>query len=254
MSSSQAPPHFATSSTLDPPHGFFSRHGGTSHAPFQSLNLSYTVGDEQLKVNHNRKKVQEALGLRTIFSVQQVHSDKILLIDEHTDSKEEPEGYDALITKLTGVGLMILHADCQPILLHAPSHGVIAAVHNGWRGSVANITGKTITKMTDEFSVNPADLRIAIGPSLGPCCGEFKSYKEELPQWMHTFQVKANHFNFWKITQRQLLDAGVQEQNIDTLAACTLCSDTYFSHRKTAGTIDRVTGRNGSVIGLPHKG
>lgn len=244
-----SPPHY-TSQLLPVPHGMFSNVGGVSSELFASLNLSYHVGDQPELVQTNRNRALESLGLRHLVSVNQVHSDQILLVEEE-HARVELKGYDAMITTLPGTGLLIQQADCQAILLWAPQSGVVAAVHCGWRGSVLGIIGKTVQCLQEQYGVAPDSLLAAISPSLGPCCAEFIHYRKELPAWMHEYQVRPNHFDFWAISRRQLLDAGVLAAHIDVAALCTCCDPQFFSYRRAAKNTDGITGRNGSIIGLP---
>jgi YfiH family protein len=245
-----APLSFYTSSLLSVPHGMFRRSGGTSSAPFASLNFSEHIGDQQERVQANRARAIEALQLPSLVAVRQVHADRVLVVDkEHPRS--ESEGYDAIISTLTGVGLLIQQADCQAVLLHAPQQGAVAAVHCGWRGSVTDIIGKTIHRLQTAYGVNPADLRAAVSPSLGPCCAEFIHYQRELPAWMHAFQVRPTYFDFWAISQHQLMAAGVPVKHIDIASVCTRCDHNFFSYRRAQQEGNGITGRNGSIIGLP---
>lgn len=241
---------YYTSSLLRTPHGMFRRTGGTSSAPFASLNFSDDIGDRQERVRANRAEALEVLQLCSMVSVRQVHADRIL-IAESTHLTGEAEGYDAIISTLPGVGLLIQQADCQAVLLHAPRRKVVAAVHCGWRGSVTDIIGKTIHCLKKTCGVNPADLRAAVSPSLGPCCAQFVHYQQELPSWMHAFQVRPMYFDFWAISQHQLIAAGVPAQHIDIAAVCTCCDHNFFSYRRARHHENGVTGRNGSIIGLP---
>ncbi|WP_028317700.1 peptidoglycan editing factor PgeF [Desulfobulbus elongatus] len=243
-------PHY-TSLLLPVPHGMFTCAGGTSEPPFASLNLSHSVGDQAERVHANRARALAALGLRHLVSVRQVHGDRILRVDDRKYFQEEPEGYDALITSLPDTGVLIQQADCQAVLLAAPAAGIVAAIHCGWRGSVLDLIGKTIHCLHAEYGIAPASLRAAISPSLGPCCAEFIHYRKELPAWMHAFQVRPHHFDFWSISRRQLLDAGVLPEHIDVAGLCTRCNPQFFSYRRARTATGGVTGRNGSFIGLP---
>ncbi len=246
----QISPSFTTSPLLSVPHGMFNGLGGVSDPPFASLNLSYSVGDTPENVRTNRSLAQQALGLPRLISVKQVHSDRILLAQEHHIGTE-PEGFDAIISTLPDTGLLIQQADCQAVLLWAPQPPVVAAIHCGWRGSVQGIIGKTITCMQQEHGVAPDSIRAVISPSLGPCCAEFINYRQELPPWMHAYQPSPNHFDFWAISRRQLVEAGIDAQHIDTAGLCTMCNDQYFSYRRAVQNSGGITGRNGSTIGLP---
>jgi len=241
---------FFTSDLLPVPHGCFTCQGGVSTPPFASLNLSYATGDNPEKVAMNRARSLKALGLRHLVSVKQIHGDHILLArEDHQD--QEVEGYDAIISDRPDTGILIQQADCQAILLWAPQPRVIAAIHCGWRGSVQGIIGKTIEAMRHHFGVDPGVLRAVISPSLGPCCAEFINYRSELPEWMHAYQARANYFDFWAISHRQLQEAGVKDAFIDLAGICTRCNLQFFSYRRAVSTADGITGRNGSVIGLP---
>ncbi|MCI5208553.1 MAG: laccase domain-containing protein, partial [Candidatus Electrothrix sp. ATG2] len=170
-------------------------------------------------------------------------------------SDQEYKNYDALITGQKGVGLLIQQADCQAVLLHDPQRKVIGAVHNGWKGSVANIIAQTIRAMQESFGTAPADLRAVISPSLGPCCAEFVHYKKELPLPFHQWQKKENHFDFWAISRWQLQEAGVCNEHIAAVGICTMCDQDFFSFRRATKKQGQpgVTGRNGSVIALTAK-
>lgn len=241
---------YYTSSLLPIPHGMFRRNGGTSSAPFASLNFSDDIGDQQERVQANRTRALQVLRLQSLISVRQVHADQVL-IAQPAHLTNEAKGYDAIISTLSGVGLLIQQADCQAVLLHAPRQEVVAAIHCGWRGSVTDIIGKTIQRLETTCGVKPADLRAAISPSLGPCCAQFIHYQQELPSWMHVFQVRPRYFDFWAISQHQLIAAGVPEHHIDIAAVCTRCDHNFFSYRRARHHSNGITGRNGSIIGLP---
>lgn len=225
----------------------FSRHGGASEAPYHSRNIGLHVGDEEERVLQNRALIKEELGLVRLVSAKQVHGDSILNVDWLPDADVEHAGHDALMTNIPEVGLMIQQADCQAVMLYDPEHGAVANIHSGWRGSVANIIAKTVTAMTVAYGTRPASLFAAISPSLGPCCGEFVNYQQELPPAFHGYQAQPNHFDFWAISRDQLRDTGVRIEQIEIAGCCTVCDGNYFSYRR-----EGVTGRFASVIGM-HK-
>ena len=231
-------------------YGFFNCHGGKSKGKYNSLNLGLHVGDDESSVYANREIVKSTMGAITLLSALQIHGTKIHVQNKPLVEDIEIEGYDALITNQIGVALMVQHADCQGVLLYDNVAGVIAAVHNGWRGSVQNILGKVVGTMIREFSSNPDNIQVIVGPSLGPCCAEFRNFDSELPGEFLKFKVNENHFDFWRISGAQLMAGGVQKKNITISGQCTLCSEDYFSYRKAVQSGDGVTGRNGSVIVL----
>ena len=225
-------------------HGCFHRHGGISPAPYDSLNVSFGVGDAEANVHHNRSLIKEALGCSTLVSAKQVHGDNVAVV-ANTHEDQELDGFDALITNEPGVALLVQQADCQAVLLYDPQNKAVANIHSGWRGSVANIIASTVATMEEAYNSDPAHLMAAISPALGPCCAEFVNYQAELPADFHLFEITTNHFDFPAISSLQLHQAGVRKEHIEVAQICTKCSDDWFSFRR-----NRQTGRFCSAIGL----
>ena len=231
-------------------YGLFARHGGTSDGPYDSLNVGVYVGDQPKTVAINRQRIQKAMQVAAVLSARQVHGQGIYCLTEPLDEDQEIDGVDALVTDIPDVGLMIQQADCQAVLLFDPKQAVIAAIHCGWRGSVEQIVPKTIEVMARNYGTAATDLQAVISPSLGPCCAEFVNHKRELPPDFRQFMVRDNHFDFWQVTQTQLVKAGVALPHIRTAGQCTCCSEDYFSYRRTTRQGGGPTGRNCSVIAL----
>jgi YfiH family protein len=229
---------------------FANRHGGVSGGLYDSLNVGLYVGDDQELVRENRRRLQGRLGAQHLLSARQTHGVRIFSLTEAMARDREIADCDALITDQPGVALMIQHADCQAVLLYAPKRRVIAAVHNGWRGSVGGILGATVARLAEDWRCPPADLHAHIGPSLGPCCGEFLGYKEQLPPEFQAFMPRANHFDFWRISRWQLTTAGLSSANIHLPTSCSRCDDNYFSHRRATAAGLAATGRNAALIML----
>lgn len=223
----------------------FSRHGGVSEPPYHSRNVGLQVGDDERRVLRNRALIKEDLGLLRLVSAKQVHGDRILVVDRLPEADVEQAGYDAIMTNIPEIGLLIQQADCQAIMLYDPEHRAVANIHSGWRGSGQNLIGKTVAAMRTTYGTRPARLFAAISPSLGPCCGEFVNYRTELPEAFHGYQVRPHHFDFWAISRDQLRDSGVGLERIEIARRCTVCGGDYFSYRR-----EGVTGRFASVIGL----
>lgn len=238
------------SSHLGVTHGMFTRLGGVSKPPHASLNLSRGVGDDPQAVETNRSMLKRALSISRLVSLGQVHGDKILKVEEGKKD-QEVNGYDALVSDIPGTGLLIQQADCQAVLLHDPTRGVIGAAHCGWRGTIADIISKTVDVMISEYLIDPKNLLALISPSLGPCCAQFTNHHKELPNISVDYQVTNDHFNFWAISRDQLRDAGLQAKNIVCTEKCTSCDERFFSYRRTVRNGCLTTGRNGSVIALP---
>jgi YfiH family protein len=226
-------------------HGTFNRHGGVSPSPWDSNNVSFGLGDNAKNVHANREQIKKALGFKNLVSAKQIHGSRVHTVDESPVDDMEVDAFDALITNVPGIGLMIQQADCQAVFLFDPEKKAIGIAHVGWRGSIGNIIAETVLAMSRAFSTEPADVKAAISPSLGPCCAEFVNFRSELPAALHGYQVRPDYFNFWAISRDQLGTAGIRPENIHITAICTRCDQNFFSYRR-----DRDTGRFASVIGI----
>jgi YfiH family protein len=232
-------------------HHIFSRHGGCSRGDYASLNLSLGVGDDDGVVEQNRRIVLEHMQTACLAFSNQVHGTQVLTVDQQRLYGRLPETLpvgtgDAMITNIPGVTLVVLVADCQAVLMADPVKRVIANVHVGWRGNVNHILCRTIEEMQSQFACDPADLRVGISPSLGPCCAEFVNFAREIPQkyWHH--KDGRNRFDLWALSREQLLLEGVSPENIYISGICTRCrADNYFSYRAS-----KITGRFAAAIQL----
>jgi YfiH family protein len=244
-------------------HGISTRLHGYSDHPFNSLNLGLHTGDIRETVLRNRYLFANAVGINpeAVVTAQQVHEDTITVVtasDKGLGAKDYSKAYsstDALITAETGVPLMLFFADCVPVLFFDPVRRIIAISHAGWKGTVARIAAKTLTKLQAEFAVNPRDCLIGIGPSIGQCCYEVdetvidRLRQEFSDTWSDFVSPKKNRWqlNLWEVNRRQLLDVGANEDNIVVSGICTSCNtQLYYSHRAEHG----ATGRLGAVVQL----
>jgi polyphenol oxidase len=214
-----------------------------------------------------RKLWAEAIGVDpdTIVTGGQVHGTGILRITATDAGKGSREGIpqvaigDGMITDAPGVTLLTLHADCQPILLVDPDRPAVAAVHAGWRGTVANIAGVAVAAMRDAYGSRPERLLAWLGPALGPCCHE--TGPEVTAAWRETAAscgidpepavsrpAAKDHFNVPEANRLLLLAAGVAGDRIDISPECTRCdTDRWFSHRGHGPH----AGREGAFIAIP---
>ena len=228
-------------------HGFFTRRKGLSTGPYHSLNLSFAVGDRPEAVTHNRLLVQQALNLSSLTSATQVHGlrEAVVSSSAQVGGTDLPAA-DILITTQPGVGLLIKQADCQVVMLYDPVHRVVANVHCGWRGQVQNILAEAVSRLRERFATRPGDLYAAIGPSLGPCCAEFRNFLQEFPRELWPYQVRPGFFDLWRLSHDQLLAVGLTPDRIDIAGLCTRCQAAdWYSYRR-----DKITGRQGAVIAL----
>ena len=243
-------------------HGIFSRLGGHSRKPFDSLNTALSVGDEQEKVIKNRQIIIDALGGGLPVFIKQVHGKKIFVLKKGKNGLQiESPGLsginlwaeltlpacpeaDGIVTDIPDVLLFIQVADCQPVMLYDQVKKVVANIHSGWKGSLKDIVGAGVDTMQREFGSDPASVLAGIGPSLGPCCSEFVNYRSEIPDKFLGYRRGKNHFDFWQMTIDQLTAKGIKRENIELCRICTNCShDSFFSYRH-----EKVTGRFASVI------
>lgn len=224
---------------------------GVSSGPFRYGNVSFGVGDDNFSTQWNRDRIKEQLAATTLLSARQVHQDSIYCCTTMPESDTEVDGYDAIITNLRGLAILIQQADCQAVLLFDEEAGAIGAIHSGWRGNVLNIIGKTVLAMSEHFSSKPQNIRAYISPSLGPCCAEFVNSHNEFPEEFQNYTTdKPHHFNLWNISRQQLIDTGIRAQNIDVAGICTSCNEEFFSYRRAQRQGNRRTGRCCSAIVL----
>jgi len=225
-------------------HRVFTRNSGVSRPPYNNLNVSYEVGDDPVSVDQNILSIRDNTGADRVIYMNQQHGDTIISFKEGlSEVPEQVYEADALITDIPGMAIMVKQADCQGLILFDPLKKVVAVVHSGWKGSVKNIPGKTVEKMCICFGSNPKNIHAAIGPSLGPCCSEFITYEEIFPPHFKDFMHGNAHFDFWAITEKQLMDSGIKKENIEKAGICTRCNTGLFYSYRGEG----ITGRFATV-------
>lgn len=224
-------------------HGVFLRHGGVSRAPFHSLNISISPGDDKAAVMENRACICRVFNLPSYAYAKAVHGKRVAFVD----SDQDPQGFcDGLITARKKLALLISHADCQAAIFYDPTHKTIANVHCGWRGNVQNIYKETVETMKAQIGTSPQDLIVCISPSLGPDASEFKNHQQEFPPSFCSYQFKPNFFNLWKLARDQLEECGVLPHHIEIASLCTFeQAEDFFSYRR-----EKVTGRNGTLVAI----
>lgn len=233
---------------ISAPHCFTTRLGGVSTGHLESLNLSVSRGDAPHNVAENFRRLGSVLGFlpEDVVKPYQTHSDIVLQVGrQHRGmgllAPSEVEA-DALITNDPGVALVVSTADCTPILLHDPVTGAVGAVHAGWRGTAAQLGGKTVKAMCEAFGCAPENIRAAIGPNIGPCHFETdanvpnameESFGPEAKEYI-TCRADKFYLDLKGLNALALRRAGVQQIEIST--ECTFCqSHRFWSHRATRG-------------------
>ncbi|MGB9669059.1 MAG: peptidoglycan editing factor PgeF [Anaerolineales bacterium] len=236
-------------------HAFFTRKGGVSPDPWSSLNMGGTVGDDIERVRQNRRKAFQAINLsiEKSFDVWQVHSNKVIKVEQPRDPSTPYIQADGMLTNKKGLVLFMRFADCVPILLADPQRQVIGIVHAGWKGTLTKIVQVAISTMQTQYGSNPADIVAGIGPSIGMHhyqVGDevLAAAQETIPELIHeVFQVKKEQifFDLWRANELILQNNGVK--SIELAEQCTAChTEDWFSHRAEHGR----TGRFGVLISL----
>ena len=238
------------------------RDGGVSPAPYDSLNLSFGVGDDAAAVIENRSRLCRALGhpLDALTVANQIHSGDVVVVGaEHRgrgsrDAADAVTDADALVTATPGLLLAVLLADCVPVVLVDRVRAVVAVAHAGWRGTVAHVTANTVACMVDTFGCDPADIVAGIGPSIGPASYEVgadvadaarRAYPDA-PEVIRRDGVRTT-FDLWTANAVDLRRAGVLAAHIEISGIDSHAeTDRYFSHRAA-----RPTGRFMAVAALP---
>jgi len=236
-------------------HAAFTRHGGISPIPWDSLNMGGTVGDAKAHVAANRISAFRSLGRapESLFDVWQVHSADVVIANEPRPQDQPYLKADAMLTNRTGISLFMRFADCVPILLYDPVRKVIGLVHAGWQGTVKKTAQAAVQKMIDHFRTSPNDILAGIGPSIG--AHHYQVGSDVIEQVQTAFAGHAEgllikesgaiQFDLWAANRLILEQTGVRQ--IEVAGVCTAChTDDWFSHRFEKGQ----TGRFGVLIAL----
>jgi len=222
----------------DLPHGFSTRAGGQSAPPYNSLNLGDLVGDEPVAVAENWRCLEESTGLE-FARVRQVHGVKVLASTVPSPPCQEADG---VVSTRPGVAACVAVADCVPILLARPDGSAVAAIHAGWRGTLARIAAEGVKALVAGGD-GAAPLAV-IGPSIGPCC--YQVSEDMATQFAAAFGPNVVHrgasgprLDLWAANERALRDAGVVR--VTRLGRCTSCEPRlFFSHRRDGARTGRM--------------
>lgn len=233
-------------------HMFTTREGGVSKDIYESLNLSFTRGDDETAVLENYRRVAQALGtsIDHIVTSDQTHTTNVRPVGKEDLGKgiTRPRDYkdvDGMITDQPGVLLATFYADCVPLYFVDPVHKAIGLSHSGWRGTVGRMGQATVEAMERSFGSQPKDLLCAIGPSICQDCYEvsrdvaeafifaFPTHEKEILQ---AGALGKYQLDLWKANEIVLTEAGVLKEHIDLAGRCTCCnSSILFSHRASKG-------------------
>lgn len=236
-------------------HGFSTRKGGVSKEHLTSLNLSFSVEDAKENVLENFRRIGERFGKTPEDFVlsKQSHETKVLKVGTKDMGKgitkdRDYEGIDALITDEEGIILSCFSADCVPILFYDPIHKAVGACHSGWRGTKGKILQNVAEEMRKHFSSNPAEILVAIGPSI--CKEQYVvsedlalSFLEDYPDLgedtaspIQRISKDKFQLDLWDLNRRIALDCGIKEEHISISGYCTMENpELFFSHRYSQG-------------------
>ena len=237
-------------------HGFTTRAGGVSAPPFDTLNLGAKWGDDPARVSENRRRVERAVGA-PMFVARQVHGAAIARVRAGDDPTALAQvEADGICSDSPTLAVGVFVADCVPALVVDPRTGSFAAVHAGWRGTVAGVLPAAVRALGTEFGARPEELRVALGPAIGPCCFEVgpevaAAFEALFPDARARGIVlpsprgasgKANVD--LKAANRVLLErAGVAPAAIDAGPECTHCDRArFFSFRRDGSGTGQLMG------------
>ncbi len=225
--------------------------------------IGFSERQAEMTICENRKLLAQAVGfdVNDLVTGHQVHGSHVAVVTKGDagkgalDAASRIPDTDALVTDCEGICLMVLSADCVPVLFYDPNHHVIAAAHAGWRGTAANIVGKVVKMMEQYWGSDPRDILAAISPSIGPCCFEVdeevaKVFRYSFPDMVHAGVREGKYqVNLWGVNRSELLNAGLADSNIEVAEVCSVCSGkSFFSYRREG----KAAGRFGAGICLRH--
>ena len=228
---------------------FFTRRGGVSSEPFDTLNVGLNTADYEPAVDENRNRVAALLGIprERWLEPQQVHGAEVARVTEPPEPGAERLEADGIATTLEDVAALVTTADCLPVALVAPDG--VAMIHAGWRGLAANVLTEGVTALR-EIGVE-GDIQAAIGPSIGVCCYEVNT-------WVHRAFMKyprgvarlSNHAHLKNVARLQLQAAGIPLDHVHDVDICTMCAprSLFHSHRRDYGDDAENTGRQASAV------
>ncbi len=235
--------------------GVFTRHGGVSPSPWNSLNLGGTVGDPRENVIVNRRRIFDLMEreVESIFDVWQVHGVNVICTEHPRPLDADHVKADAILTNKPEITLFMRFADCVPVFLVDPVARVVGLVHAGWQGTAQRICEVTVAEMSKRYGSNPKDILAGIGPSIGPEVYEVgedvlqrveDSFGEEAKHLIKRYNGHT-HLDLWEANRLTLEGAGVQQIELSKICTGQNTHD-WYSHRKEKGK----TGRFGALIAL----
>ena len=242
---------------------YSTKNGGVSTGVYASMNLSFSTGDDPVRLRENYRLWCEGLGVdpADMVMVWQTHTTNVIRVGERNKGegldRERVHDVDGMVTNCPGVALVTSHADCVPLYFYDPVHKAIGLSHAGWRGTVGGMAAVTVRKMSEEFGTDPEDLYTRIGPCISQKYFEcdrdvvdavvamplwtaqqgkpVPGYEQCLPEEICTYDAGEGkyHVSLSRLNRAVMLQAGVPEEHIDMADTCTYeHEELYFSHRR----------------------
>ncbi len=236
-------------------HGFFLRSGGVSDGIYASLNCGRGSRDDGERVEENRRRVADALGIpaAALIGPHQVHSPKAVIVHAPWEASDAPHA-DALVTNVPNLGLSVLTADCAPILMADAAKGVVAAVHAGWKGTKAGVIENAIEAM-ESLGARVSRIAAAIGPAISQAAYEvgpefkaaFIAGHDANEKYFSEAPTGRVHFDLPGYVKDKLEILGVER--ITDIGMCTYKNESLlFSYRRSCHRLEPDYGRQISAI------
>lgn len=247
-------------------HGVTYRYGGVSEGSFASFNMGLHVGDTPDAVAENRKRLAQVLGVDSsrLTCGEQVHGVGVTRVTEELVGKgafswdDSIPDSDAIHTNLVNVPLLLLVADCVPVLIYDAVHHAVAVVHAGWRGAIAHIVERTMDSMHEAYGTLPSDCYLFIGPSIGADSFEVsEEIAEQFRQDMHALglsqvdevvryiqrqgqRTPTPHVDLKGYIAACVVHKGVPMEQVAVSSTDTMTTDGYYSYRRDQGCTGRM--------------
>jgi len=228
----------------------FSTRGGISE--MERLDFD-RKGFNDTEVRRSYKAAADFFGVdaKDIFVTNQVHGNKVTSLIEKP-KKDEMFGVvetDGVVTDLSKIVLVVLTADCVPVLMADVKAGVVGVVHAGWRGTVADISAVAVKTMVDSFGSKHEDIVVVFGPAIGPCCYEVgqevvTTINEKFPsprKYLLETEGENYRLDLFELNRFILKEAGVPDGNIFSSGLCTHCNpELFYSYRREGAETGRM--------------
>lgn len=244
-------------------HCFTSKIGGCSEGAFASLNMGINTEDKRDCVVENYSRVsKEVFGSEASSCVlsKQVHKTEIAIVKAEDmgngiTKEQKYSEIDGIVTADAGPILSTVYADCTPLFFADSIRGVVGVAHAGWRGTVGKIGRNMVEIMTEKYGSDISDIKVGIGPTIGPCCYEvkgdvasqFRAAFSDCSDILEATGEDVFKLNLWKANKAVALEAGILENNIEMDDHCTNCNgELFYSYRRDNG----ITGRMAAMIKL----